>query len=133
MDFAGGVEYVIGMTIPRQEYAVEISLGSTGGNVPPVVFQFNLPQVGEEVDHGALELARMDAVVRGDEGIAHIINRVLYKLVELLVIMHKVVWIVEMDGGALLKVAIVRLEIGGLVGNLLSLSFGSANTNGFAG
>ena len=49
------------MTIPRQEYAVEFPLGSTGGNVPSVVVRFDLPQVSEEV-----ELARMDAVVRGD-------------------------------------------------------------------
>ena len=52
----GGVEYAIGMTIPRQEYAVEFPLGSTGGNVPSVVAWLDLPQVGEEVNLGTLEL-----------------------------------------------------------------------------
>ena len=61
------------MALPSEEYPVEVPFRPASGDVSPVVGLVNLPEVGEEVDYGDLELAGVDAVVGGYEWIAQVI------------------------------------------------------------
>ena len=67
MRLLGRIEDSIGMTLPGEQDAVQIPLGSAGGDVPPVIPLVDAPEVGEEVNDRALELPRVHAVVGGDD------------------------------------------------------------------
>jgi len=77
---------------------VEISLGSAGGDVSPVVLVFHLPQFGEEVNDGAFELTGVDSVVGCDEWISEVVDGVLHEFVEFFVVVHEIVGVPEMHG-----------------------------------
>ena len=64
-------------------------------DVAPVLALFDLPQPGEEVDDGALELAAVHAVVGRDEGVAEVVDRVPQEAVQVLVIVHQIVRVAE--------------------------------------
>mmetsp|Transcript_1879 Transcript_1879/g.2635 ORF Transcript_1879/g.2635 Transcript_1879/m.2635 type:complete len:222 (+) Transcript_1879:807-1472(+) len=95
----GTVENTIGVTLPRKEDSVEVSLCAAGGNVTPVLILGYLPELGKEVDDRALELTRVHAVVGGDEGIAEVVDGELHKFVQLFVVVDEVVGVAEVDGG----------------------------------
>ena len=77
------VKYPVRVALPRKQDPVEVPLGPAGCNVTPVFPLFDLPQLGEEVDHGHLELAGVDAVVGGYEGVAEVVDGVLHEGVQL--------------------------------------------------
>mmetsp|Transcript_4274 Transcript_4274/g.10881 ORF Transcript_4274/g.10881 Transcript_4274/m.10881 type:complete len:201 (+) Transcript_4274:1054-1656(+) len=111
------------MAFPREEYAVEVSLGPARGDVSPVGIGLRLPQVGEEVDDRALELTAVDAVVGRDEGIAEVVDAVLHELVQLLVVVHEVVRIAEVHAALALEQLIVGAKDIGLAGQRSRLAF----------
>ncbi len=129
----GRVEDAVGVALPREEDAVQVALGAAGGDVPPVVALGDLPQVGEEVNHGALELAGVHAVIAGDEGVAEVVDGVLHELVQLLVVVHEVVGVAEVHARAGLEQVVVCLQDVRLVGGGLALCLGRGDPHGFGG
>mmetsp|Transcript_5001 Transcript_5001/g.9770 ORF Transcript_5001/g.9770 Transcript_5001/m.9770 type:complete len:312 (-) Transcript_5001:569-1504(-) len=95
MCLTAGVQDAVGVALPREEDAVEVPLRAAGGDVAPVGVLGHLPQVGEEVDDGALELAAVHAVIGRDEGVAQVVDGVLHEFVQFLVVVHEVVRVAE--------------------------------------
>lgn len=77
---------------------MEVSLGSTGGDVSPVGVGFHLPQFGKEVNDGTFELTGVNPVVGCDEWISKVVDGVLHEFVKFLVVVHEIVGVPEMNG-----------------------------------
>mmetsp|Transcript_18032 Transcript_18032/g.26303 ORF Transcript_18032/g.26303 Transcript_18032/m.26303 type:complete len:231 (+) Transcript_18032:563-1255(+) len=95
----GGIKDAVWMAFSCEENSVQVSLGTAGSDIAPVVSGRDVPQVSEEVNDGALELSRVHSVVTSYKGIPEVIDGVFHELVQFLVIVHEVVGVTEMNAG----------------------------------
>ena len=72
----GVIDDPLGMQLPAQEDAVHIPFGAAAGDVSPTRIVGGAGQAGEDLDHLALEIVRVELVIARHVGIAHVVERV---------------------------------------------------------
>eukprot|EP00754_Rhynchopus_humris_P045651 Rhum_TRINITY_DN5137_c0_g1::Rhum_TRINITY_DN5137_c0_g1_i1::g.16519::m.16519 len=92
------------------EDRVQVALRAARCDVAPVLVLRDLPEVGEEGKHVQLELAGVHRVVRLDERVAQVVDRVLHAVEDLLVVVVQVVRVPEVEARAVVQVLPVLLE-----------------------
>mmetsp|Transcript_3763 Transcript_3763/g.7803 ORF Transcript_3763/g.7803 Transcript_3763/m.7803 type:complete len:390 (-) Transcript_3763:151-1320(-) len=110
------IQNPIRVTLPRQQNAVQVPLRPARGDVPPILPLLHLPQLGEKFNDRALELPGMHPIIRSNERVPQVIDRILHKLIELLVIIHQIVRIPKVHAALPLEQLIVTLQNVRLVG-----------------
>mmetsp|Transcript_38084 Transcript_38084/g.89032 ORF Transcript_38084/g.89032 Transcript_38084/m.89032 type:complete len:246 (-) Transcript_38084:626-1363(-) len=98
MALLGGVQHTVWKHLPRQQDAFQVALGAACRHVAPVVATGDVPELGEEVENGELELSGVDTVVGGDEGVAQVVDGISQELEQLLVVVGEVVRIAKVKG-----------------------------------
>jgi hypothetical protein len=88
------------MALSSKKNSMQITFCPTCGDITPIFSFFNVPKVGEEVNHRTLKLTRVYSIIGLNEWISKVINGVSHEWIKLLMVVHEIVRVSKVDGGA---------------------------------
>mmetsp|Transcript_5014 Transcript_5014/g.14463 ORF Transcript_5014/g.14463 Transcript_5014/m.14463 type:complete len:475 (-) Transcript_5014:223-1647(-) len=104
------VEDPVRQRLPAHQDAVQISLRPAVGHVPPKLVPFDLPQLGEPIQHANLEFARVHPVVGLDERVPQVVDHELLQALQRPVVKVEIIWIPHVRRRSRRQLVLVRVD-----------------------